>query len=77
MCIRDSYMTLPVLVMTVGSLGGMTRYVRAAMIEALSLSLIHILKEPSMCRFLSVYRARRRPARANFRAALFNAGKLC
>ena len=29
------YMTLPVLVMTVGSLGGMTRYVRAAMIEGL------------------------------------------
>ena len=31
------YMTLPVLVMTVGSLGGMTRYVRAAMIESLSM----------------------------------------
>ena len=34
------YMTLPVLVMTVGSLGGMTRYVRAAMIEALSMDYI-------------------------------------
>ena len=34
------YMTLPVLVMTVGSLGGMTRYVRASMIEALSMDCI-------------------------------------
>lgn len=34
------YMTLPVLVMTVGSLGAMTRYVRAAMIESLSMDYI-------------------------------------
>ena len=36
------YMTLPVLVMTVGSLGGMTRYVRAAMIEALKIGRAHV-----------------------------------
>ena len=32
---RMHYLGLPLLVMTVGSLGGMTRYVRAAMIDAL------------------------------------------
>lgn len=31
------YMALPLIVMTFGSLGGMTRYVRAAMIDALSM----------------------------------------
>lgn len=34
------YITLPVIVMTFGSLGGMTRYVRAAMIDALSMDYI-------------------------------------
>lgn len=34
---RLYYMCLPLLVMTFGSLGGMTRYVRAAMIDALSM----------------------------------------
>ena len=34
---RLYYMALPLIVMTFGSLGGMTRYVRAAMIDALSM----------------------------------------
>ncbi|MFI3206320.1 MAG: ABC transporter permease [Clostridia bacterium] len=34
------YMALPVIVMTVGSLGGITRYVRGAMIEALQMDYI-------------------------------------
>ena len=34
------YMALPLLVMTFSSLGGMTRYVRAAMTEALSMDCV-------------------------------------
>lgn len=37
---RMYYMTLPLIVMTFCSLGGMTRYVRASMIEALSMDCI-------------------------------------
>ena len=37
---RLYYLTLPILVMTFASLGGMTRYVRAAMIDALSMDYI-------------------------------------
>lgn len=37
---RAKYMALPLLVMTFSSLGGMTRYVRAAMTEALSMDCI-------------------------------------
>ena len=37
---RMYYMTLPLLVMTFSSLGGMTRYVRASMIDALSMDCI-------------------------------------
>lgn len=44
------YMTLPVLVMTVGSLGGMTRYVRAAMIEALSMDYIRTARAKGLQR---------------------------
>lgn len=37
---RMYHLSLPLIVMTFGSLGGMTRYVRAAMIEALSMDCI-------------------------------------
>ena len=39
------YMALPLIVMTFTSLGGMTRYVRASMSEALSLDCI-VPREP-------------------------------
>lgn len=37
---RMKYLTLPLLVMTVSALGGMTRYVRAAMIDALRMDYV-------------------------------------
>lgn len=37
---RLYYLTLPIIVMTFASLGGMTRYVRAAMIDALSMDYV-------------------------------------
>ena len=49
------YMTLPALVMTVGSLGGMTRYVRAAMIEALSMDYIRTARAKGLREKVVVY----------------------
>ena len=49
------YMTLPVLVMTVGSLGGMTRYVRAAMIEALGMDCIRTARAKGLRERVVVY----------------------
>ena len=49
------YMRLPVLVMTVGSLGGMTRYVRAAMIEALSMDYIRTARAKGLREKVVVY----------------------
>ena len=49
------YMTLPVLVMTVGSLGGMTRYVRAAMIESLSMDYIRTARAKGLREKVVVY----------------------
>ena len=49
------YMTLPVLVMTVGSLGGMTRYVRAAMIEALSMDYIRTARAKGLRERVVIY----------------------
>ena len=49
------YMTLPVLVMTVGSLGGMTRYVRAAMIEALGMDCIRTARAKGLREKVVVY----------------------
>ena len=49
------YMMLPVLVMTVGSLGGMTRYVRAAMIEALSMDYIRTARAKGLREKVVVY----------------------
>ena len=52
---RVYYMTLPVLVMTVGSLGGMTRYVRAAMIESLSMDYIRTARAKGLREKVVVY----------------------
>ena len=49
------YITLPVLVMTVGSLGGMTRYVRAAMIEALSMDYIRTARAKGLREKVVIY----------------------
>ena len=50
-----THLTLPVLVMTVGSLGGMTRYVRAAMIEALSMDYIRTARAKGLREKVVVY----------------------
>ena len=52
---KVDYMTLPVLVMTVGSLGGMTRYVRAAMIEALGMDYIRTARAKGLREKVVVY----------------------
>lgn len=52
---RVYYMILPVLVMTVGSLGGMTRYVRAAMIESLSMDYIRTARAKGLRERVVVY----------------------
>ena len=52
---RVYYMVLPVLVMTVGSLGGMTRYVRAAMIESLSMDYIRTARAKGLREKVVVY----------------------
>ena len=49
------YLTLPVLVMTVGSLGGMTRYVRAAMIESLSMDYIRTARAKGLRERVVIY----------------------
>ena len=49
------YMTLPVLVMTVGSLGGMTRYVRSAMIDALSMDYIRTARAKGLKEKVVIY----------------------
>ena len=51
----EKMLTLPVLVMTVGSLGGMTRYVRAAMIEALSMDYIRTARAKGLREKVVVY----------------------
>lgn len=49
------YMTLPVIVMTVGSLGAMTRYVRAAMIESLSMDYIRTARAKGLREKVVIY----------------------
>lgn len=49
------YMALPVIVMTVGSLGGMTRYVRAAMIEALGMDYIRTARAKGLREKVVIY----------------------
>ena len=49
------HITLPVIVMTFASLGGMTRYVRAAMIEALSMDYIRTARAKGLREKVVVY----------------------
>ncbi len=52
---RLYYICLPVIVMTFGSLGGMTRYVRAAMIEALSQDYIRTARAKGLREKVVIY----------------------
>ena len=52
---RVYYMTLPLIVMTFCSLGGMTRYVRASMIEALSLDCIRTARAKGVKESVVIY----------------------
>lgn len=49
------YITLPLIVMTISSLGGMTRYVRAAMIEALSMDYIRTARAKGLREKVVIY----------------------
>ena len=49
------YFTLPLMVMTFTSLGGMTRYVRASMIEALSLDCIKTARAKGLTEKVVIY----------------------
>ncbi|MBQ7866696.1 MAG: ABC transporter permease [Clostridia bacterium] len=49
------HVTLPVIVMTFGSLGGMTRYVRSAMIEALSMDYIRTARAKGLREKIVIY----------------------
>lgn len=49
------YMALPVIVMTVGALGGLTRYVRAAMIEALGMDYIRTARAKGLKEKVVIY----------------------
>lgn len=52
---RMYYLALPVLVMTVASLGGMTRYVRAAMIDALRMDYIRTARAKGLKEKVVIY----------------------
>ena len=52
---RMYHMALPLIVMTFGSLGGMTRYVRAAMIEALSMDCIRTARAKGLRETVVIY----------------------
>ncbi len=52
---RMYHMALPLIVMTFASLGGMTRYVRAAMIEALSMDCIRTARAKGLKEKLVIY----------------------
>ena len=52
---RMRYLALPVIVMTVASLGGMTRYVRAAMIDALSMDYIRTARAKGLKEKVVIY----------------------
>ena len=49
------HITLPVIVMTFGSLGGMTRYVRSAMIESLSMDYIRTARAKGLREKVVIY----------------------
>ncbi len=52
---RMYHLSLPLIVMTFGSLGGMTRYVRAAMIEALSMDCIKTARAKGLREKVVIY----------------------
>ncbi|MEE0960514.1 MAG: ABC transporter permease [Lachnospiraceae bacterium] len=52
---RLYYMCLPLIVMTIGALGGMTRYVRAAMIEALGQDYIRTARAKGLKERVVIY----------------------
>ena len=52
---RMYHMALPLIVMTFGSLGGMTRYVRAAMIEALNMDCIRTARAKGLREKVVIY----------------------
>ncbi|SHO52641.1 ABC transporter permease [Anaerocolumna xylanovorans] len=52
---RMHYLALPLIVMTIGSLGGMTRYVRAAMIEALRMDYIRTARAKGLKEKVVIY----------------------
>ena len=49
------HITLPVIVMTFGSLGGMTRYVRSAMIDALSMDYVRTARAKGVKEKVVIY----------------------
>lgn len=49
------YLALPLIVMTIGSLGGMTRYVRAAMIESLRMDYIRTARAKGLKEKVVIY----------------------
>lgn len=52
---RLYYLALPLIVMTIGSLGGMTRYVRAAMIDALGMDYIRTARAKGLREKVVIY----------------------
>jgi peptide/nickel transport system permease protein len=52
---RMYYLALPLIIMTMGSLGGMTRYVRAAMIEALRMDYIRTARAKGLKEKVVIY----------------------
>lgn len=52
---RMYYLALPLFVMTIGSLGGMTRYVRAAMIDALRMDYIRTARAKGLREKVVIY----------------------
>lgn len=52
---RMYYLALPLIVMTVGNLGGLTRYVRAAMIEALRMDYIRTARAKGLKEKVVIY----------------------
>ncbi len=52
---RMYHLALPLIVMTIGSLGGMTRYVRAAMIEALRMDYIRTARAKGLREKVVIY----------------------
>ncbi|MFQ9509910.1 MAG: ABC transporter permease [Lachnospiraceae bacterium] len=52
---KMKYLALPLFVMTIGSLGGMTRYVRAAMIEALRMDYVRTARAKGLREKVVIY----------------------